>query len=897
MGEAPSGTVTFLFTDIESSTRLWEERPDTMRALVEEHDARVRAAIEANDGYVVKGRGDGVHAAFARAADAVKAATDAQHAIADLADIRARMGLNTGETQERDGDYYGPAVNRAARLMSAGHGGQVLLSGVTAELVPGLTLRNLGEHRLRDLGSPMVIFQLGDEDFPPLRTLDALPGNLPMQRTSFVGRAAEVSELAGLVGAERLVTLTGVGGVGKSRLALQAAAEAAPSFADGAWFVSLSSLDDGALIAPTILGALGVPERREEPAIDTLCEWARARDALLVVDNCEHLLDPVAEIVDRIVDGSAAVTVLATSQAPLGVAGEHNWTVRPLAESRAAARDSVALFVDRARHARADFALTPENEPAVIEVCERLDHIPLAIELAAARVRGMTPADIARRLDQRFRLLTSTDRLAPGRHRTLDAAMRWSYELLDPTQQRVLDRLSVFVGPFTIEAAEAVASGDGVDDWAVLDSLLALVDKSLVLADDADGVTRYRLLETMRHFGSVNLDAAGTRDDYRDRHADYYADVALTRRDRLHGNDALRATAEVEHEWENIRAAMRHDAGDEASPRFEHVFGALYQQYIAGGRQNEGFTWAIEIARRTTIDRDTRIVALGFACSVAHNTDPARGLQVAREAVSLAESPGAAPPVMALGELSINAVMQGNNAAAIDYGEQVLDVANREPDLFIRTSALSLVLAAVGSAGNLELFARIRSEVDPLVDRLDNVMLRATHINSTSPVIHLIDPEGAAQFLRRGHEFNVSVGSRGASHSTMMFLALHELRTGNTTEAARASRESIALAVGFGATYLAQMLSVGIAILRRESPRDAAILLGAVRAERQRTDLAGTRMESEAEERYAQSLRRILGDDEFDTRYAQGQALDEAAMVEFSLARLDAIGGSDAART
>ena len=421
MGQPPSGTVTFLFTDMEGSTRLWEDRPEDMRALVAEHDARFRAVIEAQGGYVVKGTGDGFHAAFARAKDAVAAAEQAQAALADLPEINVRMGINTGEVQERDGDYFGPPVNRAARLMAAGHGGQVLLAGVTADLVPGLVLRNLGEHRLPDLGAPMPIWQLGTAEFPPLRTLDELPGNLPVQRTSFVGRADEVKELAALVTTERLVTLTGPGGVGKSRLALQVAADVAPTFGDGTWFSSLASLEEAELVDATILEAFGVPERRGEPALETLCGWAAARTVLVVIDNCEHLLAAVADIADRLVDSSKTVTVLTTSQAPIGVRGEHVWPVAPLSGPHRMSRDSVELFVDRARMARADFALTAENEAAVVEICERLDHLPLAIELAAARVRGMSPADIARRLDHRLQLLASSERGAAGRHRTLDA--------------------------------------------------------------------------------------------------------------------------------------------------------------------------------------------------------------------------------------------------------------------------------------------------------------------------------------------------------------------------------------------------------------------------------------------------------------------------------------------
>jgi len=327
------------------------------------------------------------------------------------------------------------------------------------------------------------------------------------------------------------------------------------------------------------------------------------------------------------------------------------------------------------------------------------------------------------------------------------------------------------------------------------------------------------------------------------------------------------------------------------------VFGALYQVYIAGGRQTEGLSWANEIARRTAIDRNTRIVALGFAATVAHNTDPARGTEIAHDAIELADAPGALPPTFAFSELSINAVMQGDNAAAIGYANKVLDLAGREPDRYIRAAALSQSLAAVGAAGDLELFAVLRDVVEPLIDELDNAVLKGMHLNSTSPVIHLLDPEGAADFLRSVHAFNAAVGNNGASHSTMMFLALHELRSGNLPEAARASRESLVQALGFGAAYLAQMLSVSVAIIRRVSPSDAAILLGAVRAERDRTHLAGTSIESDAETRYEQSLRRILGDAVFEARYAAGRQMDEAAMVAFAFEQLAAIGGEEVAES
>ena len=670
--QPPSGTVTFLFTDIEGSTHLWEERPDEMRVWVAEDDALMRSSIAAHGGYVFATGGDGFAAAFGRAGDAVAAAGHAQGALVGVEPIRVRMGINTGEAQERGGDYFGPPVNRTARLMAAGHGGQVLLSAVTAELVPDLVVRNLGEHRLRDLGSPMLVLQLGTGEFPPLRTLDTLPGNLPLQRTSFIGRTREVQELAALVKTERLMTLTGPGGVGKSRLALQVAADAAPEFTDGVWFVSLAALEEGALVAATLLEAFGIPERQGEPNADTLCAWANTREALLIIDNCEHLLSEVAALVDRIAGASAAVTVLATSQAPLGVRGEHVWPVAPFSGSGDAARDSVELFADRARMARADFNLNDQNEAAVVEICARLDHVPLAIELAAARVRGMAPADISLRLDQRLRLLSSSDRAAPGRHRTLDAAVRWSYELLDQTQQRVFDRLSVFAGPFTIEAAEVVVSGEGVDAWEVLDGILALVDKSLVVAGEETGSTRYRLLETMRQFGQANLDAAGDRERYRDRHTGYYADFVLSRRVQLEGSGDLVALDEIEPELENIRVALRQAADDETTSRFEEMFRTLYQLWMTRGRGSEGASWAASLLELPVLDARERILALGVAASVTNpvNLDSARDM--AKTAEAIAQSTGAAPALQATAVMGLGAMMQGQTEAAIAHCDRVI---------------------------------------------------------------------------------------------------------------------------------------------------------------------------------------------------------------------------------
>lgn len=888
VAQRPSGTVTFVFTDIEGSTRLWEEQPEEMRELVAQHDRRFRAAIEANDGYVVKGTGDGFHAAFARAADAVKAAEQLQAATRDLPALKVRVGINTGEVQERDGDYFGQAVNRAARLMAAGHGGQVLVAGATAELVPGLTLRNLGEHRLRDLASPMLVWQLGTGEFPPLHTLDVLPGNLPVQRTSFIGRLDEVKQVAVLIETERLVTLTGAGGVGKSRLALQVAAEVAPEFKDGVWFASFASLAESLLVAATVLEAVGVSERQGEAAIDTLCAWAHGRHALVVLDNCEHLLAEVARVVDRVADASTTLRIVVTSQEPLGVRGEHVWTVAPLSGHRGVSPDSVELFVDRARMARADFALNADNEAAVVDICARLDHVPLAIELAAARMRGMAPADIARRLDQRLRFLASSDRMVAGRHRTLDAAMRWSYELLDETQRRVFDRVSVFAGPFTIEAAEAIVAGDGVEEWEVLDEVLALVDKSLVIADETSTGARYRLLETMRQFGQANLADVGVQQLYRDRHADYYADYVLSRLPQLQGLGDIEARADIDREIENIRVALRQAAEDRSSSRFDRLYSAMFTIWHMSGHTLEGAAWAAEFLHRPELDPRERIVALGFASVIAGNTEIAFGETLAKTAEDLASSSGAAPPLLATVELALVAMMRGEVEAAIARVERTLKVAEDEPNLFVRGQALSTCLSVLAVTGAIDRLDELRRDLAPLIEDLGNRFLQMQVSNSIAPIVHLTDPGRAGEFLLRAYELNYEMSTQALNSTNAMFLALHELRSGNTLAAARWAAQSLRLSIDHAPSFIAQTINTIIPTVKRHSPPDAAVLLGALRAHRARKHQAGTRGEIDSETRYESSLRRGLGN-QFDASYAKGLALDEAGMIAYAFAQLDAI--------
>jgi predicted ATPase len=559
--------VTFLLTDIEGSTQLWEAAPDAMRAALAWHDSIVRDAIEAHGGYVFATGGDGFAAAFARAGDALAAAEKARMALAteewpEGAPIRVRMALHTGEAAERDGNYFGGAVNRAARLMAIGHGGQLLVSAATAELLTGTELVDLGEHRLRDLDRPLRVLQVGGGSFGALRSLDAYPGNLPRQVTSFVGREQEVAAVVEALAAAPVVTLTGVGGVGKTRLALQAAAEALPRYRDGAWLVELGSVRDGAQVVDAVTGVFSLSVAPAGAPEDGLIDFLRNKQLVLVVDNCEHLIAAAAEMISTVVASCPGVAVLATSREVLAVAGERIIAVPSLAAPSpdsvlelVAASAAVRLFVDRAVAADARFALSADNAAAVATVCRRLDGIPLAIELAAARTPTMSPAELLGRLDRRFRVLAGGRRGAVERHQTLRAAIDWSYELLPISQQALLARLSVFAGGCTLDAAEAVCCGGPVEADDVLDLMAGLVARSLVVADHDGAVTRYRLLETIRQYGEERL-GPDEAEALRARHAEYYAQLAETSHAQFSTTFEWDGIRRLREEIENLVAAM-----------------------------------------------------------------------------------------------------------------------------------------------------------------------------------------------------------------------------------------------------------------------------------------------------------------------------------------------------
>jgi predicted ATPase/class 3 adenylate cyclase len=575
MTNLPSGTVTFLFTDIEGSTQLWEKHPEAMRGALAKHDSILTAAIESNHGHVIKTTGDGFHAVFSTVIEGINAALNAQREFQTSefsknseASLRVRMGVHTGEAELRDGDYYGQALNRAARIMSIGHGGQILISEVAAQVarehLPANTnLIDLGKHHLKGLVQPEQIHQLAAPDlqkeFPALTSIGTATNNLPTQLTSFIGRERELREAKEKLLSARLLTLIGPGGTGKTRLSLQLAADVLPDFSDGVWLVELAPLADPALILQTIASVLNVRTQMGALLKDIVLDYLRAKNLLLIFDNCEHLVEASAQLADEFLHNAPNIKIIASSREALGIGGEIVYRVPSLSlpnqaqasREALAGFESIQLFVERARAANPKFDLTEKNASSVAQICRRLDGIPLALELAAARVTVFPAEQIATRLDDRFKLLTGGSRTALPRQQTLRALIDWSYDMLSEDERALLRRLSVFAGGWVFEAAESICS-----DLDVLNLLTQLVNKSLVTMDDEGDEPRYRLLETVRQYARDKLMGSGEAEQMRNRHLDYFVKLTEIAEQELIGSTALNWVNRLEEEYDNLRAAF-----------------------------------------------------------------------------------------------------------------------------------------------------------------------------------------------------------------------------------------------------------------------------------------------------------------------------------------------------
>ena len=810
---APSGTVTFLFTDVESSTRLWDERPEAMRVALARHDEILRSCIASQGGHVFATGGDGFAAAFDRAGDAVQAALAAQLDLAaetwpDGVPIRVRMGLHTGEVEERAGDYFGPAVNRAARLQAVGHGGQVLVSAATAELIDRLALGeavllDLGEHRLRDLSRPERVFELVDPRLvgghPPLRSLDASATNLPVQLTSFIGREEELKAIRSALLDHRMVTVTGVGGVGKSRVALQAAADVMEQFEGGCWLVELAPVVEGDRLLEAVSASLGVTPALGATVEESVLETLRGRRTVIVLDNCEHLLGDARRAATAILQAGSGAVVLATSREPLGVPGEQVFGLASLDEPTA-----VRLFAERASDADAAFTMSDTDLFVLERLCRRLDGIPLAIELAAARVRMFSVAELAARVDQRFRLLTG-GRGAVERHQTLRAAIDWSYELLSSAERVLLERLSVFAGGFTLDAVEAVAAGDGVTAAEVVDLLAGLVDKSLVIADRLGPGTRYRLLETIRQYAEERLVATSSAERVRRAHATYFGDFAHAAGRRLWSAEKMVWVAGIEPELDNLRLSVSWAVGHGETDLAMRIAVSMVGQAVE--RPGWGTALLAEDALQVVGSELHPLRALVLpeaAWAAAQRGDTDRAVQLCQDAID-AQNHGARFNHLAwIYRNALSTFGLGDQAPVIaGYGE-ALARAETESDIpaaVALQASMAISMFVDGSHSPEE--ARDVAEQALTKARVtgDPSLVTAGLLARAAAQLHGGQPDAAITTYREALALAEEIGSSWQRLNALRTLSATEALFGDPRRAVALARQSLQVAVDIGTSF------------------------------------------------------------------------------------------------
>ena len=920
----PSGTITLLFTDVEGSTRLWEAEPEAMAQALRRHDELLRTAIERADGFVFKTVGDAFCAAFATPQAALDAALAAQRALTTeqwptRRPIRVRMSLHTGVCEERDNDYFGPVVNRAARLEAAAHGGQVLVSGAAAELLSetlpyGVGLRDLGPHRLKDLGRPERVFQLEAEflpsGFPPLASLDnpELPNNLPGQLSAFVGREREVPEVRSLLASSRLLTLTGAGGCGKTRLALQAAAELLGETRDGVWFVDLAPLTEGEQIPGAVAAVLGLADQGgQQPVLESLTNALREQDTLILLDNCEHVIDDAAKFCGQLVRDCPGLRILATSREPLGLDGERVYRVPSLslppddaeAVDEVAAADAVRLFVDRAQAHDSGFILDESTAPLVASVCRRLDGIPLALELAAARLPSMSIRQVSQRLDQRFRLLTGGSRNAMPRQQTLQAAVDWSFGLLSQPEREVLRRLSVFAGGFELEAAEAICAAGGVDAFDVLDLLGSLVDKSLVVADRTPESVRYRTLETIRQYAAQELLRSGEDEAVatRDRHAGYYLDLAQEAAPALEGQGHGQGgwLRRLDPEWENLRAAAAHLA-DQGRTDDVLRLGVWLQWFAVSRGHTDVLTWLRNgvdpAARQADTLHASALIAVGWLTGMLLRLDAdARAFagRCAERALAMARELGDRRlEALALLVLGSVAYFRGDVARLRQLGRDGLAIAREIGDVHLQGELLTCL--TVGAADDES--RRTRLEALECFRRSGDDLFAAVEMHQLAA----LDTRVGRLDDARAHLTEAIVTAERLGASAFVYfmrsdLGILLLIEGKPEEAAPVIRGCLLTArrVGlhldvsellFGAACCAAWQGDHVRAARLHGAADqdmsAAIAVGSISL---------TDPERQLSEREQGRLRQIMGDEAYEAGYRSGAGLSRAQAVDLALGR------------
>jgi predicted ATPase/class 3 adenylate cyclase len=872
--DPPAGVVTFLFTDIEGSTRRWEADAEGMRAALAAHDEVLRGAIAAHGGGLFKHTGDGVCAVFASPRSAVDAAVAAQRAL----ELPVRMGIATGEAELRDGDYFGAVLNRAARVMAAGHGGQILVADSTAGLLSGVDFIDLGPRRLRDLSTPVQVFQVQAEglraEFPPLRALDASPGNLRPASTSFIGRESEVAELQAAVKAHRLVTLTGVGGVGKTRLALEVAARLADEFPDGIWLFELAAVTDPASVPDAVATVLGIVQQPGKSVTESVAAALEGRIRLLVLDNCEHLLDAAADLIEAILAHSATVKIVATSREGLGVADEHLWPVPSLDIGAGIDSAAVSLFIERAQAVSPRFSVANADEAAaVVEICRRLDGIPLAIELAASRMVSMTANEVRDRLEDRFRLLVGSRR-GLERHHTLRHAVAWSHDLLGKMEKALLDRCSVFAGGFDLESACAVMGSD--DDFAVLDLLDALVRKSLLIANRAAGRTRYSMLETIRQFAEEQLAAHGEASEIRAAHAGYFAGreaEILALWDSPRQRDAYAWSA---IEFANLRIAFRWaaDHGDlDAAAAISTYTGSL--GYLV--HNYEPIAWAeelIEPARAADHPRLATLYMQASLCWMPGRIEEAVGYADVGQTVI---ATGGEVPFGAEGALGGVYLVIGQPERMIELCRAQL-ARGRDPLALIQTN---LVLALTVAGAGEEARAAANGLIEA-AEATDNPFALSYALHAYGSAFRDADPVRALEALRRALVIAQDSGNRFVESHVATGLSQLEPEHGDPP----AALDHISLAIG-------NFYDSGHVVYIRGPLATLSVFLERLGCLEPAATIAGFALNPLTASTVPEltttitNLREVLGEAAYESLARKGEIMTTAAMVTYAYDQID----------
>lgn len=922
----PSGTVTFLFTDIEGSTKLWEGHPEAMKAALAKHDSILRESIESNHGHVIKTTGDGVHAVFTTAIDAINSAIASQHNLqSQISDppLKSRMGLHTGEAELRDGDYYGQSLNRAARIMSIGHGGQILLSSITAEvarehLPADITLIDLGEHHLKGLVQPEQIYQIIAPDlqkeFSSLMSIGTTTNNLPTQLTSFIGRERELREAKDKLFSARLLTLIGPGGTGKTRLSLQLGAGVLPDFNDGVWLVELAPLADPALILQTVASVLNVRAQMGVQLKDIVVDYLRAKNLLLIFDNCEHLVEASAGLADEFLHHAPNIKIIASSREALGIGGETVYRVPSLALPSAqggilAAGDggastmmrfeSIQLFVERARAANPKFDLTEKNASSVAQICRRLDGIPLALELAAARVTVFPAEQIASRLDDRFKLLTGGSRTALPRQQTLRALIDWSYDMLSEDERALLRRLSVFAGGWVFEAAESICS-----DLDVLNLLTQLVNKSLVTMDDEGDEPRYRLLETVRQYARDKLMESGEAEQMRNRHLDYFIQLTETAEQELVGFTALNWVNRLEAEYDNLRAAFEWGLDNNVLAVLKMAHSLQYFWYRRG-YETEGRKWVEEALERlqslpavegdpstSSGARERMMVAAkawqAMSFLASSQGDFTSSIAASRKCEELARQTGDKRLLATVLAFSASSkMMSGDPAYANEVMDEVLSIAREAEDSF----ALALSYGMVGlhmllSTGNT-------SQGNEYIEK-GLALLQDTPHHFWQTML-LFGLGMAARFQGRFDEARerftpllTVFRDMGDQHRTNMIhseCAHMERLEGHHDKAESMYRETILewKRLGHRAAVANQLECFAFIAKVHEQPERAIKLLGAAEGLREIIKIPMSEVEQVEYDREVADLKANSGEKEFNSLWAEGRSMKMGQAIELAL--------------